>query len=108
MIISEEIKFPTDISYGSVGGPEYLTEIASSVNGREYRNIRWQQARIRYNVASGIKTREQAEKLITFFRARKGKGIGFRFKDWLDYQALRSKIGVGNGTRQEFQLIKRV
>ena len=34
-----------------------------------------------YNITSGIKTEEQWQRLITFFRARKeGQGYGFRFK----------------------------
>jgi uncharacterized protein (TIGR02217 family) len=102
-----EVQFPSDISYGSAGGPEYATDIVASVGGYEQRNINWEQARARYNVAHGVKTKAQLDALIAFFRARKGRAHGFRFKDWTDYQATNEPLGTGNGTQTQFQLVKR-
>lgn len=102
-----EVQFPPDISYGSSGGPEYATDIVVSVSGHEQRNVTWSQARARYNVAKGVKTREQLAALIAFFRARKGRAYGFRFKDWTDYAASMELIGNGDGMRTQFQLVKR-
>jgi uncharacterized protein (TIGR02217 family) len=101
-----EVQFPSDISYGSSGGPEYATDVVASVGGYEQRNINWEQARARYNVAHGVKTKAQLDALIAFFRARKGRAHGFRFKDWTDYQASNEIIGTGNGTQTQFQLVK--
>jgi len=101
-----EIQFPTDISYGSSGGPEYATDVVASSSGFEQRNVNWAEARARYNVAHGVKTKAQLDALIAFFRARKGRACGFRFKDWTDYQATET-LGVGDGIKKEFQLIKR-
>lgn len=101
-----ETQFPADISYGSSGGPEYTTDIVTSQNGYEQRNIGWAQARARFNVAHGVKTKGQLDALIAFFRARKGRAYGFRFKDWTDYQASNQAIGIGNGVVTQFQLIK--
>lgn len=101
-----ETRFPTDISYGSGGGPEYSTDIVISQSGYEQRNSNWSQARARYNVAHGIKTQAQLNTLIAFFRARKGMADGFRFKDWTDYAATNQLIGTGNGTQTVFQLVK--
>ncbi len=101
-----ETQFPTDISYGSSGGPEYTTDIVTSQNGYEQRNISWEQARARFNVAHGVKTKTQLETLIAFFRARKGRAYGFRFKDWTDYQATAQVLGTGNGANTQFQLVK--
>jgi len=100
-----EVQFPTDISYGSSGGPEYATDIVASQSGHEQRNIHWEQARARFNVAHGVKTKAQLDALIAFFRARKGRAYGFRFKDWTDYQATET-IGKGDGVKTQFQLIK--
>lgn len=100
-----EVQFPTDISYGSSGGPEYATDVVASSSGYEQRNVNWDQARTRYNVAHGVKTKAQLDALIAFFRARKGRAHGFRFKDWTDYQATET-LGTGDGTRTQFQLIK--
>lgn len=62
--------------------------------------------RARYNVAHGVKTQAQLDSLIEFFRARKGRADGFRFKDWTDYQATTQSIEVGNGAATQFQLQK--
>lgn len=102
-----EIQFPADISYGSAGGPEYATDVVASQSGYEQRNVVWAQARARYNVAHGVKTKAQLDTLIAFFRARKGRAYGFRFKDWTDYQGSAETIGTGNGTLNQFQLTKR-
>lgn len=101
-----EVQFPADISYGSSGGPEYATDIVASQSGYEQRNVNWEQARARYNVAHGVKTKSQLDALIAFFRARKGRAHGFRFKDWTDYQASAVTIGTGDGTTTQFQLLK--
>jgi uncharacterized protein (TIGR02217 family) len=41
-------------------------------------------------VGSGLKNQQQLDELIAFFRARKSKAYGFRFKHWTDYKALAS------------------
>jgi len=74
--------------------------------GYEQRKVNWSQARAVYNVAHGVKTQTQLDTLIAFFRARKGRGDGFRFKDWADYQVTGQSIGTGNGTNRVFQLVK--
>ena len=102
----EEIQFPADISYGARGGPEYSTDIVEMFSGKEQRNINWSQARARYTVSHGVKTPVQLDELIAFFRARQGRAIGFRFKDWSDYQAVGQTLGTGNGSQTIFQLAK--
>ena len=102
-----EIQFPADISYGSSGGPTFSTDVIEAFSGFEQRNINWSAARARYNVAHGVKTQSQLDELIAFFRARQGKAIGFRFKDWMDYQAVAQNIGTGNGSQTVFQLTKK-
>ncbi len=101
-----ETRFPVDIAYGSSGGPEYSTDIVETAAGYEQRNINWAQARGRYNVAHGVKTQNQLDALIAFFRARKGRAEGFRFKDWADYKATASLLGVGDDSQTHFQLVK--
>ena len=101
----EEIQFPADISYGSSGGPEYSTDIVEIASGYEQRNSNWQQARARFNVAHGVKTKAQLDALIAFFRARKGRANGFRFKDWSDYSVTNGTIGTGDDITTTFQLV---
>ncbi|WCR53919.1 MAG: hypothetical protein PG981_000941 [Wolbachia endosymbiont of Ctenocephalides orientis wCori] len=101
-----EIRFPEDISYGSTGGPEFFTDVITTHNGREQRNINWSHSRAKYNIAYGVRSNDHLLKLIAFFNARKGKAIGFRFKDWLDFMAIDQEIGVGDDQKTVFQLIK--
>lgn len=101
-----EVQFPADISYGSSGGPEYATDIVASQSGYEQRNVNWEQARARYNVAHGVKTKTQLDTLIAFFRARKGRAYGFRFKDWTDFTTGNESLGTGDGITTQFQLAK--
>jgi uncharacterized protein (TIGR02217 family) len=101
-----EVRFPPDISYGAVGGPGWSTTVVTTVSGHERRNANWSEARGRWNVAHGLKRREQVAELIAFFRARRGRAFGFRFKDWTDYQALAQTLGTGDGTTMSFQLAK--
>lgn len=102
-----EVQFPPDISYGASGGPGYSTTVVTTVSGHERRNANWAAARGKWNVAHGLKKREQVAALIAFFRARKGRAYGFRFKDWTDYQAFAQVLGAGDGANKTFQLIKR-
>lgn len=102
-----ETRFPDDIAYGSSGGPAYLTDVAATESGHEKRNVNWAAARARYNVAHGVKTQAQLDALIAFFRARKGRAHGFRFKDWTDFSAVGQSLGAGNGSQTQFQLVKR-
>ena len=99
-----EVQFPGDISYGATGGPMFLTDVVATVSGHEQRNSKWSQARARYNVASGVKTETQWQALISFFRARRGKAVGFRFKDWGDFKAVNQPLLSLGGT--QYQLVK--
>jgi len=101
-----EMRFPENISYGSTGGPEFSTDVVTTHNGYEQRNINWSHARARYNIAYGVRSNEQLTELITFFNARKGKAIGFRFKDWSDFTATNQEIGIGDDKKTTFHLIK--
>jgi uncharacterized protein (TIGR02217 family) len=110
-----DVRFPLDISYGSSGGPEYSTDVVTTLSGAEYRNRNWSQARTRYNVAYGVRSEAQLEALLTFFRARQGRAFAFRFKDWGDYlscpagnlpAATDQPLGTGNSAATQFQLQK--
>jgi uncharacterized protein (TIGR02217 family) len=101
-----ETQFPSDISYGANGGPTYSTDVVTMFSGHEQRNSNWKNARAKYNISTGVKTEEQWQALISFFRACKGKAYGFRFKDWSDYKAIRQRIAISDGVKTEFQLIK--
>ncbi len=101
-----ETQFPSEISYGATGGPTYSTDVLTMFSGHEQRNSNWKNARGKYNISTGVRTEEQWQALISFFRVCKGKAIGFRFKDWSDYKAVRQRIAISDEIKTEFQLIK--
>jgi uncharacterized protein (TIGR02217 family) len=110
-----EVRFPANLSFGSVGGPERLTEIVTLANGFEERNTPWEHSRRRYDAGVGLRSLDDVEELIAFFEARRGQLFGFRWKDWADYKSgAASKsvsaedqlIGQGDGVTRTFKLTK--
>ena len=110
-----DIRFPANLSFGSVGGPERRTEIVTLQNGHEERNTPWAHSRRRYDAGLGLRSLDDIGTLIAFFEARSGQLHGFRWKDWADYRsgpASRAvscddqEIGVGDGLAEVFQLVK--
>ncbi|MFY0621293.1 MAG: DUF2460 domain-containing protein [Pelagimonas sp.] len=110
-----DVRFPTDLSFGSVGGPERRTEIVELVSGYEERNTPWAHSRRRYHAGLGMRSLDDIDQLIAFFEARQGQMHGFRWKDWMDFKscaasaqvtALDQQIGVGDGGQRVFALRK--
>lgn len=100
-----EVQFPTDISYGSEGGPEFSTDVIEIGNGYERRTQNWSAPRARWNVAYGVNTKARLVALIDFFMARRGRAHGFRFKDHDDYQvSAESMVYLTNTT---YQIVRR-
>lgn len=110
-----EIRFPANLSFGSVGGPERRTEIVTLANGFEERNTPWQHSRRRYDAGVGLRSLNDVETLIAFFEGRAGQLHGFRWKDWSDYKSCAplsipapddQLIGIGDGVTTVFRLSK--
>ena len=110
-----EVRFPANLSFGSVGGPERMTEIVTLANGFEERNSPWADSRRRYDAGFGMRSLSDIDTLIAFFEARRGQLFGFRWKDWSDYRSCGSDsdpmpedqmIGTGDGVTTAFQLYK--
>ncbi len=110
-----EERFPPNLSFGSVGGPERRTEIVTLANGFEERNTPWAHSRRRYDAGVGMRSLDDVETLIAFFEARRGQLYGFRWKDWSDYKSCLPNdtpaytdqvIGIGDGVETNWQLTK--
>ena len=86
-----ETQFPTDISYGALGGAGFQTDVVTVNSGYEQRNSVWQDARCKWDVSYGARTQAQLSTLISFFRVMGGRANGFRFKDWQDYKVAASE-----------------
>ncbi|OYX44351.1 MAG: glycoside hydrolase family 24 [Rhodobacterales bacterium 32-67-9] len=110
-----EVRFPANLSFGSVGGPERRTEVVALTNGFEERNTPWAQSRRRYDAGVSLRSLDDIGELIAFFEARQGQLSGFRWKDWADFKSGRASaavayddqpIGIGDGVTTDYQLIK--
>jgi len=110
-------RFPTDVSWGSRGGPGYFTNIIELDSGIEERVARRSRARRRYDASYGVRRYSQLAALISFYIGRKGPASGFRYKDWSDFTTSTDgksaaaftdqTIGTGDGTTKVFQMVKR-
>ncbi len=108
------VTFPTDISYGSSGGPGFKTTVISLDSGAETRFARWSTPRRQYDVAYGVKTLAQLSTLIDFYITRRGALNSFRYKDFFDFTTAADHrsahstidviIGTGDGSVTQFQL----
>lgn len=110
-----DVRFPANLSFGSVGGPERRTEIVTMANGFEERNTPWSHSRRHYDAGLGLRSLDDVAALVGFFEARSGQLHGFRWKDWADFKSclpsqevsdLDQLIGVGDGATRVFKLRK--
>lgn len=111
---SEE-RFPLRVAFGASGGPERRVEVVRLSTGFEHRNQRTAHAVRRYDAGSGIRNLADLAEVVAFFEARRGKLVGFRFRDPFDWHsgafgaapsAFDVTLGTGDGTRTRFDLVK--
>ena len=110
-----EVRFPTTLSFGALGGPERRTEVVTLANGFEERNTPWAHSRRRYDAGLGLRSLDDVAAVIAFFEARQGQMFGFRWKDWADHKSAKPSrantgddqvLGMGDEVRSDFQIIK--
>lgn len=100
-----DIAFPPFVARGASGGPTFATNVVTLASGAEQRNVLWANARGRWNISTGIRTRAQMLEVIAFFHVAKGRAFSFRFKDWNDFQAM--DVSMLEITPTVWQLVKR-
>ncbi|MBE9635713.1 DUF2460 domain-containing protein [Salipiger mangrovisoli] len=110
-----ETRFPADLSFGAMGGPERRTDVVELSSGHEERNTPWADSRRRFDAGLGLRSLDDIAQLLAFFEARRGQLHGFRWKDWSDFKscppsgtvaAIDQVIAHGDGARRVFQLTK--
>ena len=110
-----DVRFPANLSFGAIGGPERRTEIVTLANGFEERNTPWAHSRRRYDAGLGLRSLDDVAALVAFFEARTGQMHGFRWKDWSDFKSCQPKakvtprdqiLGYGDGVTTDFALRK--
>ena len=110
-----EVRLPARLAFGSTGGVERRTEIVTLASGFERRSTPWAMGRRRYLIGANLRSLDDMAELTAFFEARRGRLFGFRFRDFADFKscgpggapgATDQALGVGDGTRTVFQLVK--
>jgi len=111
----DDVLYPFPLGRSTAVAPEFSTSIAVTASGHERRNALWSDARMHFDVGPGIRSERELAELIAFFRARHGAARGFRICDPFDHSsngmtgaptALDQLVGVGDGLRADFQLVK--
>lgn len=112
----DAVDFPLAIGREAMVVTEFSTQIIASPSGHEQRASEWAEARMRYDAGPGVRSEADVRTLADFFRARRGAARGFRFRDPFDGssaadggmpEARDQLLGVGDGSRRQFALVKR-
>jgi hypothetical protein len=111
----DEVRFPTAIARGAVGGPERRTEIVALVSGHEGAEhaLGGQSAPLRHRLWHPLRRRSRG--CGGLLRGARRPAERIPFKDWSDYKscspsaapaATDQAIGVGTGALATFQIVK--
>ncbi len=110
-----DVSLPARLAFGSTGGVERRTEVATLASGFERRSTPWAEGRRRYLIGANLRSLDDMAELTAFFEARRGRLHGFRFRDFADFKScvpsatpgpLDQRIATGNGAATSFGLIK--
>jgi len=101
-----ETRLLDSVAYGSEFGKEFNTRIVKLRSGHDRRNINWSAPLGKYSIIYTALLEEDHELVYNAHMASFGSAIGFRFKDFVDYEAVNQVIGVGTGDVQVLQLTK--
>lgn len=111
----DDVDFPIALGREASVTAEFSTQIVTAQSGAEQRAPDWANARMRYDAGPGIRSEDDARTLISFYRARRGPAVGFRFRDPIDASSAPDGgapgptdqlIGSGDGTTSQFALVK--
>jgi uncharacterized protein (TIGR02217 family) len=111
----EDVLFPIEIGQEASVAPNFSTNIVTSASGYEARNANWSQARLRFDAGPGVRGEAELQTLLSFFRARRGPAVAFRFRDPFDNSSngmaleptpTDQPIGTGDGATDRFVLVK--
>jgi uncharacterized protein (TIGR02217 family) len=103
----KNIRFPTGIRFGAVGGPAFKTGIAQAISGKTKRNANWSPPLRKYQVARACRTDALRQSLLSFFMVAEGRANTWRLKDPFDFEVaitegVFSSLGSGR-----YQMVKR-
>jgi uncharacterized protein (TIGR02217 family) len=111
----DDVRFPLALGREVSVEPAFSTAIVTTAGGAEQRNSEWADARLSFDAGPGVRSEADLHDILAFFRARRGAAIGFRLEDPFDSSsngmilapaAADQLLGMGDGVRTEFPLIK--
>jgi uncharacterized protein (TIGR02217 family) len=102
-----ETRLDLGIDYGATYSLRFFTTINAQANGLELTRAEWDQPLLLIQLGDRPYDQSEVEALLTFHAATKGALNGFRIRDWSDWYATGETLGTGNGTEQNWQLVKR-
>lgn len=86
-MIRDDLTFPLRLSRGAGSGLTFNTEVAEIVSGAEQRNAIWAEPLLNWTVEVGAPDVEELMQLRDFFRLVRGRLIGFRVRDPLEFSS---------------------
>lgn len=100
-----EDRLPINIDYGSSFGEEYAVEIDTTANGNEYRRLRHNAPRARYDISYDMRAQlEVMDEVVSLFHRVFGKFAGFRVKNLADFSS-NGYTGTPTATDQACALV---
>lgn len=103
----DDVLFPLALGKQAEVTPGFSTAILTSAGGAEQRVASWAEARTAYDVGPGVRSEEDIQTLLGFFRARMGPARGFRLRDPFDSEGVDELLGQGDGATRRFALMRR-
>jgi uncharacterized protein (TIGR02217 family) len=101
-----ETRLLDDLAYGFSGGPRWNTRVVTLRNRFDRRNIEASRPQHRFQGSFDRRDEGVLSTLLESFNGTYGAAYGFRFKNWLDYQATEQQIAVATDGVQTVQLTK--
>lgn len=106
-----------EIEVGAKARPAYKTDVITTDGGFEVRNSRWTYPRFEFEfmIEPGDPDDDPAyysgqvqtlNAFVNLFHVAGGQADTFRFRHWSDYQVAAMPIGVGDGVKTQFQLLR--
>lgn len=101
-----EERFDPCPGYTFSSEPQFSTRIVALTNGAEKRNGNWRRAKHAFKAPLFNVNQATADSVRACFYAARGSLYGFRFKDWADYSANRTLLGLAPAGSVAVQLTK--
>ncbi len=99
------IYFPADLSCAIKATIEFSTEVNVTKNKTEFRNQNWLMPRLRYEITGDTLSKNDFNKIKTFFYLTKGRCSSFYIKDPIEILT-EEVLGVGDGVKTSFDIFK--